>query len=95
MISYCLSGSALANAPEKDFASLFPLLPASLSLFSLCSSPHCGPRAGREEGSLAQGEECAPFGIFFLWFDLSTTLIFAFPHLSVLLTSSNSVIIIR
>lgn len=80
MINYCLPGSALSNVPEKDFALLFPLLPASISLFSLCFSPHCGPRAGREEGSLAQGEECAPFGSFFsgltcllLWYLLFLT----------------------
>lgn len=58
MINYFLSGSAtLANVPEKDFAFLFPLFSASLSLFSLHSSPHCGPRAGRDMGGMVKVEE--------------------------------------
>lgn len=63
MISYCLSGSALANVPAKDFGFLFTFF-LPLFLF-LCFSPYCGPGAGREEGSLAQGEEWVCFYLVF------------------------------
>lgn len=81
--------SALAKVPEKDFAFLLPLLSASRSLFS----PHFWGE--KRKAWPSPGAGAFPVCHFSVWFDSSTALRFAPFQISVLLASSDSIIINR